>query len=173
MLRYILTFGPIAGAIVIGVIIIGTSLADGGHTSQTFGYLTMLIALSSIFVAVKQFRDRNQGGVISFWKALQLGLGIAAVAGIVYTIGWETYLAVSGVDFIGEYANSLIEKKTASGASEAEIAKLTAQIEQVKENYKNPFFRLGITFSEIFPVGALVSLVSGGILRNPVKRGGI
>ena len=34
------------------------------------------------------------------------------------------------------------------------------------ESYKNPFYRMPITFTEIFPVGILVSLVSAGLLRN-------
>ncbi len=35
-----------------------------------------------------------------------------------------------------------------------------------KAQYANPFFRLPMTFVEIFPVGVLVSLVSAGLLRN-------
>jgi hypothetical protein len=33
--------------------------------------------------------------------------------------------------------------------------------------YRDPLFRIPITFIEIFPVGLLVALVSAALLRNP------
>jgi len=170
MLRYSLIYGGFAGAIVIGIIIAGLILAgeEGAASgSQTFGYLIMLAALTLIFVAVKRYRDRVQGGVLGFWPGFGLGLGVAAVAGVVYVIGWEFYLAVSGVDFIGEYAAGVIERKRAAGASAAELDKLAADMAAMKESYANPLLRLPMTFAEIFPVGVLVALVSAAVLRNP------
>jgi hypothetical protein len=40
-------------------------------------------------------------------------------------------------------------------------------MEQFRVRYADPLYRLAMTFAEIFPVGALVSLVSAGLLRNP------
>ncbi|MBA8886352.1 hypothetical protein FHW12_000543 [Dokdonella fugitiva] len=40
-------------------------------------------------------------------------------------------------------------------------------MEAFKADYANPFYRLPMTFAEIFPVGVLVSLVSAALLRNP------
>jgi hypothetical protein len=37
---------------------------------------------------------------------------------------------------------------------------------EFREQYSNPFFRMPITFIEIFPVGILVSLISALLLRN-------
>jgi hypothetical protein len=43
-------------------------------------------------------------------------------------------------------------------------------------SYANPFFRLPMTFLEMFPVGILVSLISAALLRNarflPARRAG-
>jgi hypothetical protein len=38
---------------------------------------------------------------------------------------------------------------------------------EFRQQYANPFFRLSITFIEIFPVGVLISLISAVLLRNP------
>jgi hypothetical protein len=92
MTRIILTYGLIAGFFVIGVsVFVIANFGDGidNGLGLWFGYLTMLVGLSSILVAVKQHRDRELGGVIRFWPALGLGLAIAAVAGVAYVIGWE------------------------------------------------------------------------------------
>lgn len=48
----------------------------------------------------------------------------------------------------------------------AELKKIIAETEGFVAMYANPFFRIPITFTEIFPVGILVSLVSAMLLRN-------
>lgn len=170
MLRTILVYGVISGAVVIGVMVAGIVAAGdagGASSSQVFGYLVMLIALSTIFIAVKRHRDRERGGVIAFWPAFGLGLAIAGVAGVVYVIGWEAYLAVSDASFIETYAEGQIDKKREAGASEAEIEALRSSLDDLVAQYQNPLFRMPITFTEIFPVGALIALLSALILRNP------
>src|SRR3546814_20847233 len=65
----------------------GTLLAFGGDMphgwfGMALGYLSMLVALSAVFVGIKNHRDVDRGGVIGFWPAFGLGLGISLVAGI-------------------------------------------------------------------------------------------
>ena len=91
----------------------------GNHTSEWFGYLVMLAALSMIFVGVKRFRDVECGGVIRFGRAFAVGLGIALVAAAVYVIGWELYQAASGFDFMADYSASIVESMRSQGASQA------------------------------------------------------
>jgi hypothetical protein len=35
------------------------------------------------------------------------------------------------------------------------------------EKYRNPLFRIPMTFIEIFPVGLIIALISAALLRNP------
>ncbi len=167
-MRYALVYGAIAGAIAIGVLVAGFVFDISNHaTSIWFGYLVMLVALSMIFVGVKRYRDVEGGGVIRFGRALGLGLGIAAVASVVYALGWEAYLALSGWDFMGDYASGVIEGMRAKGASAAAIEAKAAEMRRLAEMYANPLFRMPMTFVEIFPVGIVVALVSAALLRNP------
>jgi len=167
-MRYALVYGGIAGAIAITVLVAGFALDLPNHTTSLwFGYLVMLVALSLIFVGVKRYRDVECGGVIRFGRAFGLGLGIAAVAGLVYVLGWEIYLAASGWDFMRDYAGSMIEGMRAKGAPAAAIDAKLAEMRGMAEMYKNPLFRVPMTFVEIFPVGLLVALVSAALLRNP------
>ncbi len=170
MLRIALIYGAIAGTIVIGAMTLGFILdgdEKGAASGQIFGYLIMLAALTLIFVGVKRHRDVNHGGVIKFLPAFLTGLAIAAVAGAFYVTGWELYLAATDHAFIEEYSAAVIEKKKAAGLAGAELDKAIAEMNRMVENYGNPLFRIPITFSEIFPVGLLISLVSAAILRNP------
>jgi hypothetical protein len=169
MFNKILSYGAVAGLIV-GIEIFVVTVTMNGHIGGPFGlvlgYATMLVALSAIFVAIKRHRDTDLGGVIKFWPAFGLGLGISVVAGILYVLAWEAAQAVAHLDFADGYAKSVIREQVAKGISVEALAKLEAQMAQFKVQYANPFYRLPMTFAEIFPVGVLVSLISAGLLRN-------
>lgn len=169
MTRIILVYGSIAGAIVGALMLLGIALTQGNHGggSMVVGYITMLLALSFIFVAVKRHRDINLGGVIRFWPALGLGLGVAIVAGLFYVVSWEIYFNATGGDFMDVYTAAQIEARRAAGASEADIAAFAEEMRGMTELYANWWFRMPITFTEIFPVGILISLISAAVLRNP------
>lgn len=178
MLRAILKYGVIAGLIV-GGFEVGTVAAFSGMPPLKYGmligYTTMLIALSTVFVGIKQHRDVDRGGVIGFWPAFGVGLGVSFIAGIFYVVAWEAVQAMTQMDFAGSYAQAVIESEKAKGASAEALAKLSADMATFKLQYADPLFRLPMTFVEIFPVGVLVSLVSAGLLRNsrflPARRG--
>ncbi|MBX9796584.1 DUF4199 domain-containing protein [Sphingomonas sp.] len=170
MINRMIAYGLAAGLLTGGNLFVTLLLwrgEDVGSSGAIIGYTVMLLAFAAIFVAVKRQRDVAGGGVIGFWPALALGLGISAVAGIVYTLAWEAGLAVTGIDFGGDYARATIAARRAAGASAAELAKLTAEMNAFRASYANPLIRLPMTFAEIFPVGVVVSLVAAALLRNP------
>ncbi|MGS1078985.1 DUF4199 domain-containing protein [Pseudoxanthomonas beigongshangi] len=170
MLRRILSYGLLAGLIaggVLSLIVLTVQDAAPSGYSMAIGYLTMLVALSLVFLAIKRHRDRELGGVIRFWPAFGLGLGVSFVASVIYMLSWEAALAISGLDFADTYARATIEAQKVKGASPEALAKLAADMEAFKVQYANPLIRLPMTFIEIFPVGLLVSLISAAILRNP------
>ena len=177
MLRTIVKYGVIAG-LVVGGFELATFVAFSGMPPLKYGmligYTTMLIALSAVFVGIKRHRDVDRGGVIGFWQAFAIGLGVSFIAGIFYVIAWEMVQAMTHMDFAGAYANAIIASEKAKGASAEALARLSAEMEDFKVQYANPMFRLPMTFVEIFPVGVLVSLVSAGLLRNsrflPARR---
>jgi Na+/phosphate symporter len=168
MKRYALIYGAISGAIAAAVLTVSIAAGTSNHTTSLwFGYLVMLVALSLIFVGVKRFRDVECGGVIKFGRAFGLGLAIAAVAGLIYALVWESYLQISGYDFMADYTQSVLKSMRTEGASAAAIQAKAAEMQAMAETYKNPLFRIPMTFAEIFPVGLLVALASAGLLRNP------
>jgi Protein of unknown function (DUF4199) len=175
--RRVLTYGVVAG-VVVGVPLFGMTVAMNGHPVTSYGavigYSIMLVALSTVFIAIKRHRDEDLGGVIRFWPAFGLGLGISLVAAVLYVLAWEAALAVTHSDFAGAYAKVLIEQQKAKGVTGDALAKFTAEMERFQAQYHNPLYRLPMTFAEIFPVGVLVSLVSAGLLRNrrflPTRR---
>ena len=178
MLKTILKYGVIAGLVVGGLMALSFTAFSGMPPlkyGMLIGYTTMLIALSAIFVGIKRHRDADRGGVIGFWPAFGIGLGVSFIAGIFYVVAWELVQAMMHMDFAGSYGQAIIASEKAKGASPETLAKLTAEMDAFKVQYANPMFRLPMTFAEIFPVGVLVSLISAGLLRNsrflPARRG--
>jgi hypothetical protein len=61
----------------------------------------------------------------------------------------------------------MIEAERAKGVSGPDLDAFIAQMQSMTEQYRNPAFRLPITFLEIFPVGLIISLIAAALLRNP------
>ena len=169
LFRRVLSYGVIAGLIV-GIPLFAMTIAMAGRPPLEYGvalgYLIMLVALTAVFAGIKRHRDDDLGGVIRFWPAFGLGLGISVVAGVFYVLAWEAASAITQVDFADGYAKFVIEQERAKGASAEALAKLSAEMDTFKVQYANPLWRLPMSFAEIFPVGVLVSLISAGLLRN-------
>ncbi|MFU7528006.1 DUF4199 domain-containing protein [Qipengyuania sp. ASV99] len=168
MLRYSLIYGGIIGAVVIALmsLTLFTMGPNSFAASELMGYATMIAVLSLVFVGIKRYRDIEQGGVIKFSQAASVGIGIAVVAAVIYAISWEAVLIATDFAFIESYSQSLIDGIKAEGLAAADEAGQVAEIEANMAMYRNPLFRLPITFIEIFPVGLVVALISALILRN-------
>ena len=163
----IIIYGLIAGLIIIAGII-GTLIAGGDqpHGNVWLGYLIMLLGMAAVFMGVKQHRDQAGGGVIRFFPALGVGLGIALVASLAYVLIWEVYLAATNYEFMAQYTAATLEARRAEGLSGEAYRQLETQMSQMVDQYRSPWFRMPLTFAEIFPVGLLISIVSAALLRN-------
>ncbi|HEY2848000.1 MAG TPA: DUF4199 domain-containing protein [Pyrinomonadaceae bacterium] len=170
MTKIVLTFGLISGVVVTILMWLMLTMMKAGavnedHSSELWGYATMVIALSLVFFGVKSYRDKN-GGKISFLKGLQVGILISLISAVCYGVSWEVYYRTSGGNFMAEYTIHYIERMKQSGASDAEVAQTQADMDKFGELYKNFFVRFGMTLVEILPVGIIVTLLSAALLRR-------
>lgn len=172
MVQKILGYGATAGLIAGGGVSL-TALGGGDHgwAGMAIGYLIMLVALSTIFVAIKRQRDVVGGGVIRFWSAFGLGAAISVVASLIYALCWDAALAIGHIRFGHSYAASTISEAKARGMAPDALAKLTAEMTTFAEQYDGSIlYRLPMTMTEILPVGLLVSLISALILWKGMFR---
>lgn len=140
----------------------------GSTTSMMVGYASMLVAFIFIFVAVKSYRDKENGGVITFWTGLKIGLLISLIASTCYVVTWAIEYKYFMPDFMTKYAASAIAQIKASGQSQAIIDAEIKKTMEMQESYKNPVYFTMITYSEILPVGILVSVISAWIFKRKV-----
>jgi hypothetical protein len=154
-MRYALVYGLISGTIIILTMIAGFELTAPDSFTHTlwYGYLLMFVVLAFIFVGVKRYRDVECGGIVRFWRALGLGLGMAAFAGLAYVVIFEIYLAAT--DYA--YLHAAVAK-----------ADSPADRDQIESILFNPLTRMIFVFLEIFfPPGVIVALFSAALLRDP------
>src|SRR5476649_496834 len=95
-----------------------------------FGYASMILAFSLIFVGVKNFRDNYNEGLISFGKALKIGLLITAVASTVYVVVWLIDYYCFIPDVMSKYAAEMLAGLKASHTSQAVIDQKMAEMNQ-------------------------------------------
>ncbi len=169
MKKIVIVNGLIAGVIVAGMFFITMGLYhkngnfDGG---MWVGYASMLLAFSLIFVAIKNYRDKYNGGVVSFGKAFKIGLLITLIASTIYVVGWLIDYYCFIPDFAEKYAASMLDKLKSAGAGAAEIAAKSKEMDSFITMYKNPVFVILFTYVEILPVGLLITIVASLILKR-------
>jgi hypothetical protein len=167
MKKIVLTYGIIGGIIVTAMMWL--TLASGKHdfdNGMWIGYTTMVVALSTIFFAVKVYRDKHLGGTIKFGKAFLLGLYITLIASTMYVASWMVLSSVSEQDFMEEY---YAHEKTQLESSDLPAVQVEAKLQEMREFqelYKDPAVKIGFTYLEILPVGLLISLLCAVILKR-------
>lgn len=171
MRRIVLTFGLIAGAVMSAMMLITVPFHEqlGDGTGMALGYTAMVLASVLIYVGIRQHRDVVLGGSISYWQGLKVGLLISAVAVACYVITWQVIYYGWFPDFAEVYGAEAVRRLQESGASAAEIAETTAEMQRFAELYKNPLVNIAFTILEPLPVVLLFSLVSAGLLRKPAS----
>lgn len=169
MKKIVLVNGLIAAAIIAGVSLafLWNQGPDSNHSqAEWLGYLVMLAGLAFIFVAVKQHRDNNLGGVITFGQGFKVGLLVTLIAAIVYVLAWEWYYQNAGQGFIENYQQVMLEQYHADGVSENELAEIRKEMNEFAALYEKFYIRILITMLEILPVGMVVSMVAALLLKT-------
>jgi hypothetical protein len=172
MKKTVITCGLIAGAIGSAFMGIGIRFFEKNQTgaSQVIGYTSLLLSVSLIFVGIKLFRDKHNGGVVSFGKAFLTGLYISLIASTIYVVVWALEYNFIFPDFLDSYSAVTIAKTKASGASPEEMAEQLEQLAAYRDLYKNPVFFTLITYAQYLPGGLIGSLIAAWILKKGNKQ---
>lgn len=166
MKKTVLTFGLISGAIIM-VLMWGTlPFIDkiDPNRSMIIGYTTMVLSFMLVFFGIRSYRENYGGGTITFGRAFAVGILITLISSAMFVISWEImYFGVPG--FAARFLAMYTTMVKNSGASPE---KIQAQLDLMK-SYNNPLVNAAITFTEPFPVGLIITLISALILRKKAK----
>jgi hypothetical protein len=175
MKKNVLVFGSIAGVIVSTFMFFSMLYCSKhpdfeGGSSMVVGYASMLVAFSFIFVAIKNYRDKYNNGLVTFGKALKIGISVAVIASTFYVITWALEYNFLLPDFMEHYSQHMVDELVKSGATQQQINEQTAEMAGYSDMYKNPLLFALFTYMEILPVGLIVSLISALILKRNEQK---
>ena len=170
-----ITYGIIAG-LVVSAFMATTMLIfarnenfHAGALSMIVGYLGMLIAFTFIFVAIKSYRDKQNNGIISFGKALGIGLLISLIASTLYVITWAFVYKYFVPDYMDKYC-AMMAQQARTSYSGVELQDKLHDIQKAKDMYATSLGFTLYTYAEILPVGILVSLVAALVMKRKRPR---
>jgi hypothetical protein len=173
MRKSILVFGLIAGLLV-GIfsnIIVWVCDRNSSHAdNEWLGYTVMVVAFAFIYVGVRNYRERFNGGRLTFVQGLKVALGISLVGSTLYVLFWLVDFYLFMPDFMDKYAAHVLDAARKSGLSQADLDRKTTEINHMKDLYKSPIWVILITYMEVLPVTIVISLLSALILRRRNSR---
>lgn len=177
MKKTVLTFGLISGAIMSLMMLSTLPFIDkiGFDKGEIVGYTGIVLSFLLVFFGIRSYRENVGGGRITFGRAFAVGILITVISCICYVITWEIIYFKLLPGFADKYANYMVERLRASGASQQMIEAKLKEMNAFKVMYNNPLINAAISFLEPFPLGLIITLISAAILRKkgPATRGTI
>jgi hypothetical protein len=167
----ILRFGVLGAGLMIGWFaiywgVLGVRLTpENCGDGELLGWLSIIISLSFVYFGIRYYRDKVNNHTITFGRALGVGLLISLFPAVIFGLLDIFYAAVIDPHFMETYGNIQIAKLKATTPA----AELPAKIKELKdqmEMYKNPFIGWLVMFFTVMPVGLIVSVLSGLILKR-------
>ncbi|HMQ07328.1 MAG TPA: DUF4199 domain-containing protein [Saprospiraceae bacterium] len=165
MKRNVWVYGLVLGAVLcipwlIMVKMLYTNPEFKSH--DLLGYTILVVIYSLIFFGIRNYRQKELDGVISFGQAFKTGALITLVAATLYLFVWLFFYFFFIPDFMEVFTQHVLYQCT----SEEELAAKTIEMENFNRMYQNPFIMILLTYAEVVPIGLVVSLISALILKK-------
>lgn len=160
----ILYYGLIGAGIVVAVTTLPWFILkeDLSYTlAVSLGYLSILVALSSIYFAVRKYRDDIADGIISFGKAFKVGILTTLIPAGFTFISTAIFHLLQGAEFKAWNIENM-KKSLSPEQYEAQMA----QMESMGSLIDNPFFQGFVMFATILIIGVIISLIVAATLKR-------
>ena len=167
MKRILKIYGPYVVAIVVGIPVLSgviTGFGPGSFDSgEVIGYSSMIVAMSLIYFAVKNHRDKINNGRITFGESMKLGTAIATLGGIAWGIYNFVFVTWIMPDFNEQYIAHIEGLEIGTPAFEA---KFNAAMNGSDSFMYTPIGGTIVMFLTVFLIGFLITVISSLILKS-------
>ena len=168
MKKTVLTFGFLSGAVAAALMFASVPFVEqiGFDRMLVVGYTTIVISFLFVYFGMRSYRDNVLGGTMTFGKGFHAGILITLISCVCYVAAWLVLYYTVMPDFGERYGAYLVADLQAKGASQAEVDALVKSSADMSAMLANPLINAALTFTEPFPVGLLITLISAAILKN-------
>lgn len=168
MKKIILTHGILGGALISAIMafsILKYNDVINFNENMIYGFSFMLIAFILPFISIWKFR-KVDGTSYQFKRAFLLGLGVSFLASLIYVLTWEVVFNIYIPNFMEKYSEFCLKQLTESGATADVIAAKQSEMAHQTVMYVKAWYRMGLTFMEIFPIGLIASSIAALTIRK-------
>ncbi|RYY38605.1 MAG: DUF4199 domain-containing protein [Chitinophagaceae bacterium] len=142
------------------------SMATLNETSayaELVGYLGIFLSMIFVFLGLRYYRDRVNGGVLRFGQGLKLGLLIVLLPAIGFGLFDVLYTRVINPSWFAHYSEQMQQKMTA-----AEKAQF---VEQMNFMQQYPLAEFALMASSVLLIGVIVTIISTlALMRKPKQQ---
>jgi hypothetical protein len=164
MQKTALRFGLYGMLSLIGLTVLSFLIFDGGRDydkMEIAGYLTIVLSMVFVYFGLRHYRDRVNGGVLTFGRGIRLGLLIALVPAIGFGLFDVLYTRVINPSWHAEYMAHY-----AAGLKPAE----RQQFEQQVALFSNPLLEFLVMALTVLIIGFIATIISTLLLKRRAAR---
>lgn len=164
MRKFIIRYGVLGASVSIALGLLNWFFIApnyGPKLSESMGYLTIVISLLTIPLGIKYFRDKLNGGSVSFNEGFKIGIGITLIASVIMGLYGVLFFAIEGNDFIAWQQEWFTPE---------EIKQNQLRMATMPEYMQTPLFQGLVMFVMVFLIGAIIDLISALTLKRASGR---
>lgn len=172
MRNTIIKNGLYASLLLIGVHIIFWVVSDGEPSyemGEIVGYASMIACMAFVFLGIREYRNVELRGTMTFGQALGMGVLIALVPSLAFGVYDIIYIIYLDPDFTNDYFNHYINEMRSTLTAE-EFEEARRQMEAEKQFWSNPLLQFIVMFLTVFVIGFIVALISSAILQTKSEK---
>ena len=168
MKRTVLRFGLISGAASIAMMLATIPFISSirFRTADVLGYTSIVLSALLVFFGIRSYRESAGAGLITFGRALAVGLLITLISCVCYVVAFEIIYFKLVPEFGDKFAACMVERVRLAGGSQQQIYETAKRAQTFKRLYDNPATNAALTFATSFPIGLVVTAISAAILRK-------
>jgi uncharacterized protein DUF4199 len=168
MKKTVLTFGLMSGAVSAALMLATLPFVDalGFDKGEIVGYTAIVLSFLLVFFGIRSYRQHVGAGRMTFGRGFGVGILITLITCAFYVATWEVIYFKLKPGFGEKYAGYMVAQAKASGASQEAIDASVREAQSFKAMYDKPLVNAAITFTEPFPVGLAMTVISAAVLRR-------
>ncbi len=137
----------------------------GYRASEIVGYLSIILALSTIFLAVRHYGMRYGG--VTFRQGFRIGILITLIASVAMWVYSALYFIVFG-DAFKAWVNDHYESTMTPAAYQAHLDQMT----QMPAWVLHPVMQGFIMFLTVFFIGLIITLIAALVMKKDATQSG-
>lgn len=165
VLKYGIILGLVTVAFMLGSILY-ENRSGFGTTPSILAYVGIVLVFIPIYLGIRKYREIEGKGFITFWKALNTGIIIIVISGVLFAISKVVIYYWLTPDYPEKYSAYMIQQIKLSGKELQDTLLVKQQMVQLKEMAKNPFILGAASFTQPLLLDIVMVLISAVILRK-------